>query len=217
MKLETNGLFSNIEAVLFDVDGTLLDTFEFIYGAFEHAFAVHRIPPLTRKQISGIMGGPLEEVYATMAPSHNAALLAETHRMFQSENIRLSSLFPSTLEVLDHLQQCGFLMAAITTRSIRTSVRSLEATGIAHYFGVIISAEDVSLLKPHPEPLLKALDVLGAKPAEAIMVGDTPADIMAGKNAGTKTIAALYGFSGERLLATNPDYAIRDLRELLAL
>ena len=92
------------------------------------------------------MGGPLEEVYAVMAPGYNAAALTETHRMFQSENVHLTSLFPATIEVLDHLQQRGFRMAAITTRSIRTSVRSLEATGIAHYFGVVVSAEDGSFL-----------------------------------------------------------------------
>jgi len=163
------------------------------------------------------MGGPLEEVYRTMAPEHDPILLSQSHRNYQSDNLHLVHLFPSTEKVLAKLSRRGLKLAAITTRSLRTSVRSLEMTGIAKYFDIIISAEDVSFHKPHPEPLLKALDVLGAKPEEAIMVGDTRADIMAGKNAGTKTVAALYGFGGERLRELGPDYSINELSELLTL
>ncbi|HWF45188.1 MAG TPA: HAD-IA family hydrolase [Candidatus Kapabacteria bacterium] len=206
---------NNFEAILFDIDGTLLDTFDFIYGAFEHAFEVHDIPPLPREQISAWMGGPLEEVYTAMVPGCDAPALAETHRVFQSENVHLATLFPATVEVLEYLWKRRFKLGVITTRSLRTSVRTLEMTGIARYFEVIVSAEDVSNHKPHPEPLLKALDKLGVKPERAVMVGDTYADIMAGKNAGTKTVAALYGFGGRSLIETNPDYAIEDIRDLL--
>ncbi len=205
----------DIRAVLFDIDGTLLDTFEFIYGAFEFALDRHGIQPLPREEISRLMGGPLEEVYAVMVPNGNAKTLAESHRTFQSENLRLATLFPATIEVLESLKHRGMKIAAITTRSIRTSVRSLEETGIAPYFDLIISGEDVEFVKPHPEPLLKAIKSLAVKPEEAVMVGDTHADITAGKNAGVKTVAALYGFGGELLLELKPDYAIRDLRKLL--
>lgn len=208
---------SQIRAVLFDIDGTLLNTFDFIYGAFDYALRLHGIEPLPRERISELMGGPLEEVYATMAPGFDRTSLAEAHRVFQSENLALASLFPDTLDVLEELKNRGLKLAAITTRSLRTSVRSLEITGIAKYFDIIISAEDVSFHKPHPEPLLKALDVLNVKPEEAIMVGDTRADIMAGKNAGTKTVAALYGFGGKQLKQLQPDVAISKLNELLNL
>ncbi|HET6402297.1 MAG TPA: HAD-IA family hydrolase [Candidatus Kapabacteria bacterium] len=208
---------AGIRAVLFDIDGTLLDTFDFIYGAFEYAFTEHGLSPLSRERISELMGGPLEEVYRTMAPGSDPTLLAQSHRMFQSDNLRLVHLFPSTMEVLTELSRRGMKLSAITTRSLRTSIRSLELTGIAKYFDIIISAEDVTFHKPHPEPLLKALQFLAVKPEEAIMVGDTRADIEAGRNAGTKTVAALYGFGGERLRELDPDYAIEELKELLKL
>lgn len=208
---------SGIRAVLFDVDGTLLNTFDFIYGAFEYAFGQHGIPPLTRQEISHLMGGPLEEVYSVMAPGYDNKILAEAHRTFQSEHLHLASLFPGTIEVLENLKKRGIKIAAITTRSIRTSVRSLEETGIAHYFDLIISGEDVQFLKPHPEPLLKALEAFSVNPQEAIMVGDTRADIEAGKNAGVKTVAALYGFGGERLRELDPNYLIYDIKELRGL
>jgi len=214
---ERETVLSKIRAVLFDIDGTLLDTFDFIYGAFEHAFDVHGIPRLPREEISQLMGGPLEEVYSKMAPGHDAATLAETHRQFQENNLHLTKPFPDTIKVLDALKQKGLKLAAITTRSIRTSVLSLEQNGIAHYFDVVISAEDVVHPKPDPEPLWKALDTMEIKPFDAIMIGDTRVDILAGKNAGTKTVAALYGFGGERLRELQPDYAIWELRQVLNL
>ncbi|MDP4200091.1 MAG: HAD-IA family hydrolase [Bacteroidota bacterium] len=207
-------LLNTLQAILFDIDGTLLDTFDFIYGAFEHAFELHGVERLSRERISHLMGGPLEEVYMEMAPGHDVTALCQAHRTFQSENLHLARLFPDTLSVLEGFRARGIKIGAITTRSIRTSIRSLEQTGIVHLFDIIISAEDVVRVKPDPEPLLKALDVFGVKPADAIMVGDTAADIMAGKNAGVKTVAALYGFGGERLLELQPDYAIASLIDL---
>jgi pyrophosphatase PpaX len=210
-------LLSDIRAVLFDIDGTLLDTFEYIYGAFEHTFDVHGIVRLSREEISQLMGRTLEDVYATMAPGRDAVAFAETHRKFQEQNVDLAKLFPHTKMVLDALKQRGFKLATITTRSNRTSILSLEQNGIAGYFDAVVSLEDVVRHKPDPEPLLKALHAIDLTPADAIMVGDTSADIMAGKNAGTKTVAALYGFGGERLHDLQPDYAIADLKDLLAI
>jgi len=210
-------VLSGIHAVLFDIDGTLLDTFDFIYGAFEHTYKVHGIPPLSRNEISHLMGGPLPEVYATMAPGHDPTALTETHRQFQENNLHLAKLFPDTVKVLDALQERGLKLAAITTRSIRTSVLSLEENGIARYFDLVVSAEDVARHKPDPEPIVKAIEALNIMPSEAIMVGDTTADIMAGKNAGTKTVAALYGFGGKQLLALHPDHQIMELKELLSI
>ena len=205
------------KAVLFDLDGTILDTFDFIYGAFEFAFKEYGIEPLSRESIRHLMGGPLEEVYSKMAPECDSILLAESHRKFQSDNLNLVKLFPDTLDVLEELKRREMKIAAITTRSNRSSIRSLEITGIAKYFDMVISAEDVQNHKPNPEPLFKALEFLSIKSKDAVMIGDTGADIMAGKNAGTITVAALYGFGGETLIELNPDFAIQDLGALLLL
>jgi pyrophosphatase PpaX len=84
-------------------------------------------------------------------------------------------------------------------------------------FDTILSAEDVLNLKPHPEPILRALELLNISSAEAIMVGDTESDMEAAKAADVKTVAALYGFAGEQLRTLEPDYVIQNIAELLAI
>lgn len=206
---------SEIRAILFDVDGTLLDSTDFIYSAFEYAFDTHGIARLSREEMRLDIGCPLDEVYSLMVPGCDTHVLTESHRRFQERNLNLIQLFSDTIPVLEELKGRSFKLGAVTTRSRRTSVRSLEVHDIAKYFDIVVSAEDVSNLKPHPEPVEKALSRIKVEPIHAMMVGDTAADILAGKNAGTKTVAALYGFGGESLRALKPDYAIQRLSEIL--
>ncbi len=202
-----------ITTVLLDVDGTLLDTRNFIYSAFEHTIAYHGLPPLTRAELQPRMGLPLEQIYASMCQEH-APLLVETHRTFQGHNLHLSIAFAGSMEALEALRDAGAALAAVTSRSRRTSVSTLEQAGLARYFDAIVSAEDGGGLKPDPAPLRHALTVLGRDASTAAMVGDTPHDIEAGKALGIFTVAATYGFRGETVLESNPDAAIRSIVEL---
>lgn len=202
-----------ITTVLLDVDGTLLDTREFIYSAFEHTIARHGLPALTRVDMQARMGLPLEEIYASMCEEHTP-LLVETHRTFQGDNLHLSVAFAGAGEVLAALHDAGLALAAVTSRSRRTSVSTLEQAGLATYFDAIVSAEDGGGLKPDPAPLLHALTLLDREPRTAAMVGDTPHDIEAGKAAGLFTVAATYGFRGMGVLESQPDVSIGAIGEL---
>jgi len=203
-----------IRTVLFDVDGTLLDTREFILRAFEHAFDTHSLPRLPREELSFHVGRELEVIYAELRGLAMRDRLVEAHRWFQSENLHLAQVFPGAPEVLQGLSAQGVRIGAVTSRSRRTSGRSLEATGLSKHLEVIISAEDTERLKPHPAPLLKALERLGATGAGVVMVGDTPSDVEAGRAIGAVTVAATYGFHGREVLKSNPDCVIDDIREL---
>lgn len=207
---------NNIRAILFDVDGTLLDTREFILQAFEHALATHGFPPLGRDALSGNVGMKgLAEIYAEIADADTADALCETHIAFQHKNRHLSKTFANTAQTLATLRQKGFRLAAVTTRKKATSVQTLADAGIDRYFDSIVSGDDVTNLKPHPEPLLKALGVMDIMADNAVMVGDTPVDIQAGKNAGTKTIGATYGFHGIHIRQASPDHLIDDIAQIL--
>jgi pyrophosphatase PpaX len=206
-----------MQAILFDVDGTLLDTKEFMYQAFEHTFQQHNLPVVNRDQIALLVGSSLESIYEKMAPSVNPHLLCDTHRSFQEMNLHLSVPFPHVETTLAVLQKRGVRLAVVTTRSKRTSVRTLENAGIAQFFEVVVSGEDVAKLKPDPEPLLYALNKLHIASDQSVMVGDTAADVLAGKNAGTRTVAVTYGFGGQTIRQHHPDVVIDDIAMLLQL
>ncbi len=207
-----------MKAILFDVDGTLLDTREFIFRAFEHVFRLHDLPHLTREDVLVIGGKSLEDCYAILAPEREAAVLCKTHRTFQEQNMDLGQLFPNTLDTLKKLKQTGIQMGAVTNRYRQTGLRSLTHSGLLPFLDVVIAGDDVTYPKPHPEGLDKALKQLNVVPEDAAMVGDSPGDIEAGKSAGTITVAATYGFSSKDHLATfNPDHAIDDISEMVSI
>lgn len=210
-------MLKTLEAILFDVDGTLLDTREFMYQAFEHTFRAHNLPVATRDHLAALVGSSLESIYERITPTIDCHILCDTHRTFQETHLHLSVLFPQVAATLAALQQQGLRLAVVTTRSKRTSVRTLENAGIAAFFEVIVSGEDVTRLKPDPEPLLYALGKLGIAPDRAAMVGDTAADVQAGKSAGTYTIAVTYRFAGQTIRESKPDYVIDDFSILLTL
>lgn len=205
----------NFEAILFDIDGTLLNTKELVYQAYEYTFQLHNLSAIPRDELGKMIGKPLENIYKHFAPSYDTSSLCEIHRTFQINNLYLSVPFPNTKDTLNKIKEAGIKIAAITSRSQRTSIRTLELASIKDKIDVVISGEDGGKHKPDPESLLRALKQLGVKPEKAAMVGDTDVDILAGKNAKTKTIGVTYGFHGKRIVKSNPDYVIDDIAEII--
>ena len=207
------------KAILFDVDGTLLDTREFLFRATEHSLGKHGFPVLPRELITTFVGKPLVEFYQSVAPTAletDINLLSDTHHEFQMENLHLAKSFPNIIKVLTLLKNKGIKMAAVTSRTNQNVAKTLEIAGVDSFLDVVITSDDVVNLKPHPEPLLKAMDLLGVKPEETWMVGDAEPDILAGKNAGTKTVGVTYGFGGKDIAKLHPDYLIENIQELLS-
>lgn len=206
-----------IQAILFDIDGTLLDTHELVLRSFEHTLTTHQIPPLTREELMKVIGPGAKIVYAEIAPNHDSQILFDTHRKFQAENTHLSKPFTKTVSTLQELKKRNIKMSAITTRSSMSSVKTLKEAGIFHFFDTVLSFEDVKRPKPHPEGLLTALSYMKIKPENAAMVGDTEIDIQAGRAAGTKTVGITTGMRGKNIAAGNPDFVINNIAELLTL
>jgi pyrophosphatase PpaX len=205
------------QAALFDVDGTLVDSREFVLGAMEHALRAHRLPVPPRVALAATIGPPLEECYRKFVPHADIRVLCEAHRAWQRQQLHLVVPFPNTRRTLETLKAAGVRLAAVTSRSRVSSLGSLDMAGLASFLEVTISAEDAPRTKPYPDPLLLALERLHVKASAAVMIGDTVADIEAGKAAGTRTIAALYGFAGPSLQAVPADHFIRDIAEVTAI
>lgn len=205
------------DIVLFDIDGTLLDTREFILAAFEHALLTVGAAIPARPFLAEQVGRPLDQVYGELAAPALAPHLCEIHRAFQLENLDLAVVFPGVADVLGRLAHAGVTMAAVTSRSRRTSTRTLELAGIAGWFAAVVSGEDAPAIKPDPAPLKMAIELARAKAGRAVMVGDTGHDVLAGKRIGALTVAALYGFGPSSALAAGPDHTIEDIVELPAI
>jgi len=206
----------NLEAVIFDVDGTLVDTSDYITHAYQHALEQHGLPYRTREEIASQIGKKLEDCYAFLAPGAQHELLIATHRAFQAENISLVKPFNYTEQLLEGLSSRGIHKALFTSR--KNVGPSLEVAGVnPEEFDIIIDGAMVTKGKPDPEGLYTILNYLDKRASSVMMVGDAAVDILAGKNAGVATtVGVTHGFgTREELESAIPDHIIDSLGFLL--
>jgi pyrophosphatase PpaX len=197
-----------IRAVLYDFDGTLADSTELIMRCYRHTMATHlgEVPP-DEEWLSGF-GMTLESQLRRFARDEaEAAAMLDTYREHQNGiHDELLRPFPGAAETVAELDRRGYRLAIVTSKHRRSAMRGMELCGIVSHFDAIVTPEDVREPKPHPEPVLFALEKLGVAPEEAIFIGDSPHDIAAGQAAGTRTAAALWGpFPRTALEQARPD------------
>jgi pyrophosphatase PpaX len=212
--------YRKIRAVLYDFDGTLADTTDLIMRCYRHTMAMHlgEAPP-DAEWLSGF-GTPLEAQIRRFARSeeeHHAML--ETYRVYQSREYgTLLRPFPGAVEAVSALAERGVALAIVTSRHRESTLRGIELCGLVDHFPEIVTPEDVTHAKPHPEPVLRAMERLGVGPEEVLFVGDSPHDMAAGRAAGALTAAALWGpFPRAALMAERPDHLLREQGEVLEL
>jgi len=206
------------KAILFDVDGTLLDTKEFVFQAFKHAMKLHYDREITwEDDLTPLMGKMLDVMFQRLTGENDVDRLITTYRDFQSKNLHLSNPYKDTKYTLEKLKQSGFKLAAVSSRSSENVQTTLELAGIMEYLDVIITGDIVKNPKPDPEPVRLALTRLGVEPEFAVMVGDTDVDILAGKSAGVSTIGVTYGAHGAGIKDFAPDFVINNISEILPL
>src|SRR5690625_714201 len=205
----------SIETVLFDMDGTLIDTNELIHKSFEYTLGYYGYT-FTHEEILQFNGPPLIATFTNLNPDL-AEEMVETYREHNLEHHNdYVKLFPNVKETLEILQQQGKKMGIVSAKMRPGVELGLEITGIENFFDTIVSVDDVENPKPHPEPVLKAMKNIGGKLETSIKVGDNYHDIESGKNAGMKTVAVSWSLKGEEYLQKfNPTYMIDDMRDLL--
>lgn len=201
----------------FDVDGTLHNTYEFIVQAFEKTLEQHNLEKRTRKEISATAGLRLADCYRILAPgSKMTDKLCQTHRDFEANNPQLIVPFTDTLSVLEQLRNVGIKIAAVTARKRASALVNMERTGVLGMMHTVVTSDDVTNPKPHPEAILLALSQLNSKPYRATMAGDSRFDIEAGRSARVKaTIGAAYGFESFETVKSKPDYVVDNIAAML--
>lgn len=188
------------EAVLFDLDGTLVDTLPLIIQTYKKVFTDLKIPWGNDDVVKWI-GLPLVETARHFAGAHKKKFMDLYQYYYQIEHDRLTRLFPGTYETLRSLKARLFKLGVVTAKSRPVTLRTLAHTGLDRLMNVVITAHDVVKPKPDPEPVFRALAVLECAADRAIFIGDTRFDILAGKKAGACVLGVTWGLAGREELA----------------
>jgi pyrophosphatase PpaX len=186
-------------AILFDLDGTLLDSVSIILKATKQVFADMQLPydeATVRKSI----GIPLV-VQAVEWAGDRAEEFRERYRpIYSSLQEEHARLFPNTHEMLQTVRREGLLTGVVTSKGARGTRRALDKTGISSFFDTVVTADDVVFHKPHPDPIIKALTDLSLEPHEALYVGDSLFDAEAAQAAGVDMAGVSWGVVGREEL-----------------
>jgi pyrophosphatase PpaX len=205
-------------AVVFDLDGTIVDSVELIVVSFQHAIREVLGREISREESIAYVGRPLREQMTIFSPEH-ADELVDSYREFNHrEHDRMLKLYDGILHLLNGLQKAGVKVGLVTSKSRHTTQMAFDLTGIESYFDATICADESPKNKPSPDPILACLEELGIPPGDAAYVGDSPADIQAARAAGVEPIAVTWGvFDPETLAAEKPDRLVHTIPELAEL
>jgi len=205
-----------IECVLFDLDGTIVNTNELIISSFMYTLEQHALPALTREQMIPYMGTSLPAQLRVFTNLEDVSPLEASYRHYQTEHHdELIKAFPNVNETLEVLRSRGIKLGVVTTKIQPNTIRALEMFDLLKYMDTIVTLNDVEKVKPHAEPVLTAVGNLEVNPEKTLMVGDSPVDIQSGKNAGVLTAAVAWSLKGEEMLREyEPDFILQDMTDL---
>jgi len=204
-----------LQAVLFDLDGTLIDTIELIRVSFRHATKVvlgHEVPDeLTMANV----GQPLLTQFRDIAPGHEDELLRVYREFNMAHHDELAKEYPGTLETLRALRDRAIPMGVVTSKGTIGATRGIELFGLGPYLDVVVTADDVEIHKPDPHPLRVAAGLMGVELEYCMYVGDSPHDMQAAVSGGAIAVAALWGaFSREEVVVPGTSYVLESITEL---
>ncbi len=213
-----NARVRRLPAVLFDMDGTLLDSISLIVESAVFAFDGREGPRPTRAEWQALIGTPLDAMLKPWSVDDaDAALVKARYRQFQLENHdRFVRLYDGVPEVLAELHQRGHPMAIVSSKLDAGIRRSMDHFDLTKYFDAIIGIEHTQHHKPHPEPVHFALTRLGVQTTDAIFVGDSPHDVEAGNAAGVPVVAVTWGaYTRDEIAPARPTHWLDTMPDLL--
>jgi pyrophosphatase PpaX len=203
--------------VLFDLDGTLIDSVPLILDSFLHTFAACGIPHPGEDVLRHGLGIPLRSFFARWAagPAEMDRMIALYREYNLSHHDARVSAFPGIVEMVRQVKAGPWATALVTSKNRSASERGLALVGLSGTMDAIVTCDDVQRPKPDREPVDVALARLGVPPASALFVGDSLHDLASGRAAGVRTAAALWGpFSRQDLEAGEPDHWLEQPEDL---
>lgn len=204
--------------VLFDLDGTLADTVPLIIATFKRTLAAQLGWEPTTEQCKEWIGRSLTDTFRTLAPDRVDELVAhylEWNLANHRDHVRP---FAGVSELIDALESSGRTFGVVTSKRHKSALLSLDCAQLTGRIGLLATEEDTLLHKPDAEPLLHALALIGAQPADAVYIGDAVVDLQAANEAGVAAVGVTWGAASEEELAAHDPVAIvHTMAELRAL
>ncbi|MFY9609886.1 MAG: HAD hydrolase-like protein [Blastocatellia bacterium] len=211
-------------AILFDLDGTLIDTTSLILACFDHSWKTTTGRGHIREPLISTFGMPLRQAVSLLAVDRDCILegnlverLISEYRSFNLANHDgMTRKFPGARQAVAELKARGYLIGVVTSKGGELGRRGLELCSLNCLLDVAVFLEDTDHHKPRPEPILKALERLNVRPSLAAYVGDSRYDLIAGRAAGVRTVAAMWGPAPrEKLEQQSPDFCAESISDLL--
>jgi len=207
---------------LFDLDGTIIDSIELILRSYRHTMALHRcnepMPP-DEMWIKGLGTTLWTQFGQITEDKEEIERMVQTYRTYNlTHHDALVKPYEGVVDEIRRLKANQKQLGVVTSKLRDGAMRGLRISGLDEAFDIVIGCDDVTHSKPHPEPVLRAVEELGVKPAETVFVGDSRHDMESGRAAGVQTAAVLWGpFDRNHLADLKPDYWLEkpsDLRLL---
>ncbi len=207
-----------VEGLIFDLDGTLIDSRQDIVAAVNHALEGLRLSPLEARVVAAYVGDGVEQLMGRCLSHFDRTDLAEEAGIRFKEHYRAHMLDNTRLYsgVTDMLASFrAKRMAVITNKPEAFTLQILEGLGIRHYFSCVLGGDSMAVRKPDPAPVIKILDGWQLNSSQVVVVGDSRNDIEAGKKSGALTCAVTYGFkSRDELAGSGADWTIDRMEQL---
>ncbi|WP_456433481.1 HAD family hydrolase [Nitratifractor sp.] len=202
--------------ILFDLDGTLIDSTEAILESFRRSFELLGGSVPDPEAITALVGHPLADMYRALGVAEDRidAYVRTYKENYRRVHTAKTVLLPGVREAIEEASRFARL-GIVTTKTGRYSRELMEHFGLMGYFEVLVGSEDVARHKPHPEPIHRALEIMGAESSRCVMVGDTPMDLEAARSAGVAAVGMLWGYALEAELVPYDVPLARDLFEAL--
>jgi len=207
-----------LSAIIFDLDGTLVDSSRAIMECMDYALTRKGFPPADPQVVKRSIGTPLEEMFSSLTGADPTEFIRLYREQFSRLFLQKTHLLPGVKQSLQTARNRGYRLAVATTKPRYFAEPILEHLGVRSFFETVAGAEEVPRLKPSPDILLLAMGRLRSSKKETLYVGDHPVDVAAGKAAGIEIICVATGFwSAGELKELKPAAVVESLQELLAL
>ncbi|MDQ0220016.1 pyrophosphatase PpaX [Peribacillus cavernae] len=207
---------NKITTLLFDLDGTLINTNDLIIASFTATLNHYYPDKYTREDILPFIGPPLSDTFYSIDQERVEEMIARYREHNIQNHDAMVTEYEGVYETIRALCEEGYKLGIVTTKKRDVVLKGLHLSKLDDFFEVIVSLDDVVRAKPDPEPVLKALHLLNSSPSEAMMIGDNHHDVLAGKNAGTQTAGVAWTVKGREYLEEfKPDYILEHMGDLL--